>query len=157
LFTTDFYRSARRGLKPGGVFAQWGQLYALDGRALRMILRTLATSFPEVGVWWVDAGNLIVLGREQGRPLCAARVEWLLGPGGPSAADAARYWNLARPSMFYAHFVLDTDGVRRFVANGSEAINTDDLPLLEYQAPRAIFGSEASNDERLLAAKLSFN
>jgi spermidine synthase len=154
LFTTDFYRAARRVLKPGGMFAQWVQLYALDVRSLQMILRTMAASFPEVDVWWLDSGNVIVLGREQALPLDVTRVQSLIGPGGPFAVDAARYWSLADPSMFYAHFLLDTDGVRRFLEDAPEILNSDDLPLLEFEAPRAIFGGEAENDERLLAAKL---
>jgi len=154
LFTAEFYASARARLKPGGVFAQWVQLYALGDGTLKMILHTLAESFPELQVWWLDPGNVVVLGSTEPLALDPARIARLLA--GPLGADVERYAHVARPDELYARFLLDGAGVRRFVGEqGALAANTDDQPFLEFEAPRGLFEADGQNNLRLLAAKLA--
>ncbi len=47
LFTLQYWQIARSRLRPDGVFCQWVQLYALPPRALRSLVRTFLTVFPQ--------------------------------------------------------------------------------------------------------------
>src|SRR5262249_12374102 len=98
LFTLDFYRSAARALEPGG-FAQWGQLYGLTTPALRMVLTTIAAAFPELQVWWLDVGNLLVLASAEPPPISPARVRAVLG--GALAADLRRHAHMGEPDEIW--------------------------------------------------------
>lgn len=151
LFTTDFYRSAKTRLRPGGIFAQWLQLYATDEYCVKMVLRSLASSFAQVQVWWLDGGNVVVLAADEPIRLFRERMDGLLD--GPFREDRIRYARIGTSPEFFARFLLDTAATRAFVGEGP--IHTDDRPLLEFEAPRAVFRSSGEEGVRLLSAKLS--
>ena len=151
LFTADFYGSARRVLKKGGIFAQWTQLYRLDAETVRMILRTFRSVFPEVEVWWLTEGDLVLLGSETPLLWSRARVEGLLE--GPFAADRRRAMHLGTAPEFWSRYLLGTKEVEAFAGPGPR--HTDDRPLLEFRAPRGFYSPEGWNGLRLLFAKIS--
>ena len=151
LFTADFYGSARRVLKRGGVFAQWTQLYNLDSETVRMILRTFRSVFPEVEVWWLTEGDLVLLGSETPLPWSRARVEGLLE--GPFATDRRRAMHLGTAPEFWSRYLLGTKEVEAFAGPGPR--HTDDRPLLEFKAPRGFYSPEGWNGQRLLYEKIS--
>ena len=151
LFTADFYRSARRVLKKGGVFAQWTQLYLLEPETVRMVLRTFHSVFPEVQVWWLDGADIVLLGSEEPLVWSRARVEALLE--GPFADDRRRAMRLGTAPEFWSRYLLGTKEVEAFAGSGPR--HTDDRPLLEFEAPRDLYGPPGFNGERLLYAKIS--
>jgi hypothetical protein len=72
LFTTEFYRHARRYLNPGGVMVQWFQLYEIDISLIASVLQALAENFPDYAIYAAtDSDLLIVAGDAQtlARPL----------------------------------------------------------------------------------------
>lgn len=151
LFTEDFYRSVKSRLREGGLFAQWLQLYSIDEYCVKMVLRTLASSFAEVQVWWLDPGDVVVLASDVPIRMPRSRADALLD--GPFREDRVRHARIGTTSEFYARFLLGTAGVRSFVGEGP--IHSDDRPFLEFEAPRAVFRSSGHEASRLLAAKLS--
>ena len=151
LFTADFYGSARRVLKRGGIFAQWTQLYNLDSETVRMILRTFRSVFPEVEIWWLTEGDVVLLGSETPLLWSRARVEGLLE--GPFAADRRQAMHLGTAPEFWSRYLLGTKEVEAFAGQGPR--HTDDRPLLEFKAPRGLYSPEGWNVERLLFAKIS--
>jgi spermidine synthase len=151
LFTADFYRSARGVIKPGGVFAQWTQLYLLSPESLRMILRTFHSVFPEVEVWWLDEHDIVLLGTQAPLAWSRARVEALLD--GPFAAERRRAMRLGTAPEFWSRYLLGTKEVETFAGEGPR--HTDDRPLLEFEAPRDLYGPPSQNGERLLSAKIA--
>jgi spermidine synthase len=63
----EHFRSARRHLKPGGVFAQWVPLYQMSRREFTIVARTMMTVFPQVTAWrgdlLADTPTLVLIGR----------------------------------------------------------------------------------------------
>lgn len=151
LYTVDFFESVRDLLSDGGVFAQWMHLYFVRDAELRMVLRTLLDAFPEVQVWWLDAGNVVILTSEQSLELQPQRVRELLD--GEFREDRVRFAGLSTVDEFYGRLLLDTEGVRDFVGSEGE-IHSDDRPYLEYRAPRGLIEADGRNTLRLVAAKL---
>ena len=151
LFTSDFYASARRALKPGGVFAQWLQLYGLRWETLRTVFATLVRAFPHTEVWWVDGGDVVLLGAEAPIVASRARVEAVLG--GAYREDLRRYLATPEPSGFWARYLLGRADLEALVAD-VKRINTDDRPVVEFDAPRDLYQPGEDNAARLLEEKI---
>ncbi len=62
LYSVEFLEAARSHLAPGGVYAQWMHLYALDGETIELVLRNYASVFPHVSVWGTQPRDLLLLG-----------------------------------------------------------------------------------------------
>ena len=150
LFTADFYASARGALKPGGVFAQWLQLYGLRWETLRAVLATLARSFPHAEVWWVDGGDIVLLGSEA--PLVGSREKAEAILAGTYGNDLRNHLATPEPSAFWARYLLGRADLDALVAGAR--INTDDRPVVEFDAPRDLFQPREDNAGRLLEEKI---
>jgi spermidine synthase len=135
LFTVEFYRLARRRLRPGGLFAQWVQGYRLEPVDLRGIARSFIEVFPDATLWEESAGG---------------GDFFLVGGDGPIVVDPVRYGavpdgvrvDLARAGVGSAaalasRFVCGPDGLRAFA--GGAPLHTDDDLYLEWRAPLALF------------------
>jgi spermidine synthase len=152
LYTEEFFRDVRRALAPGGVFAQWMHLYGIDDATLRIVFKTISTAFPEVEVFWLDEGNVVILASETAPAFDAARVTRLLD--GEFADDRRRWARLGTTAELYGRHLLGTNEVRAYV-KPDDPVHTDDRPVLELRAPRGLFTADGQNPQRLLAAKLS--
>ena len=150
LFTADFYADARKVLKPRGLFAQWVQTYGLGFDSLRRVLATFGGTFPEVQVWWVDGGNLVLLGSDAPMPLLGLRMEALFG--GLFADETRRFAGAASPAELGARFLLGTAEVEAVAAGAP--VHTDDRPSLEFEAVKGLFTAKGGNGLRLLQEKL---
>ena len=152
LFTADFYATARRALKPGGVFAQWLQLYGLRWETLRTVFATLSRSFPHTEVWWLDGGDVVLLGSEA--PVVASRARAEEALAGTFGDDLRTWLATGEPSAFWARYLLGPDDLASLVA-GVTRLNTDDRPAVEFDAPRDLFQPGEDNAARLVEEKIA--
>lgn len=151
LFTTDFFQSARRVMKKGAIFGQWFQLYNIDFDSFRLALRSLAHVFPEQQIWWLSRTDVLILASDEPIRLPRARIDDLLT--GEFRADRVGAARIGRPDELYARLLLTTAGVKELL-KGEGPLHTDDLPLLEFEAPRGVFDGDDLNPARVLAAKV---
>ena len=135
LYTTEFYRTARRRLTSQGHLVQWLPLHGLSVDEFRIVVRTFLQEFP-AGSLWVNAGF---------ERYGTAAYAILLGPKGAGGVDRdvlARRLALPRVARDLAPWGLSTlaEVVECFVA-GPEALrrwtrglptNTDDLPHTQF-------------------------
>lgn len=146
LFTREFYELARSRLAPGGVMVQWLQTYSIFGRDMQMVVRTFSEVFPQVSVWAGTLGDVLLVGTSVPvtLDLDAIRARLAASPG--AREDFERYgW---RDEGLVFRFLLSDEDARRY-AQGAP-LNTDDLPLLEFSAPRALYASSAQENEALM-------
>lgn len=129
LFTQEYWRLGRARLRPGGLFVQWLQLYALPPDALRGLVRTFLTVFDEVWLFeTIPGADAVLIGTTPGASIRPEDVAQLP----------------LRP-------VLDPDGCRRLA--GRARLNTDDQPWVEFAAPRWIHRqTNQDNAARIRAA-----
>ncbi len=154
LFSADFYTLVQRRLKPGGVFGQWLQLYTLDSRSVALVLRTVLRSFKHVQLWHTDASNLLLLASN--RPLRLSlkgvraaykadkRVGQYMGAYGPGPL----------PEQYFGCYLLDRNALERVAARFPHELMTDDHPVLEYHAVRALYQPVRKHIEVLWKLKL---
>jgi spermidine synthase len=141
LFTREAFMNARGNLKPGGLMAQWMHLYGVDVETFRLVVRTFRSVFPYVTLW-ADPGfpDVIFLGSTEPIEVDALALDDLFARDSGVAASLARIGYPDAASLFSA-FMLNADETRDYAQTG--ALNTDNLPLLEYRAPRSLYSPTA--------------
>jgi spermidine synthase len=147
LYTREFYELARGKLRPDGTFAQWVQNYHMSPDDLRMILHTFAESFPHVSLWAVDESDLILLGTLREQTISHRTLQTIFAENQAVRQDLARLGFLD-PFGLRAMYLMGNDGIRRF-SRGAE-LNSDDLPRLEFSAPKHLESSTTGLNVRLL-------
>ncbi len=136
LFSKEYYESVDRILKPGGVMAQWLQTYELSDDLVRMVVRTIRSVFPYVYVFEAQNNDYIVLAsREPLKPDCAQMEKMLRVP---AVNQDLKRISIDSTAALLGRQVLSSEAVRRLVGDQG-LINSDEFPLLEYQAPEVQF------------------
>jgi spermidine synthase len=79
LYTKEFFETIRLHLNPGGMFAQFVQLYESNEEAVKSQLATFSEVFPEVTLWSNNmngAGyDLVLLGRTDSTPINVDEIQ----------------------------------------------------------------------------------
>jgi spermidine synthase len=138
LFTVEFYREAKRYLKPGGILAQWLQGYELSDDLLLTVLAALDQEFSDYQILRVGASDWVILsvadgelGQLREEPLAWAAMQpelALLGVHSMGQVD-----NL---------IVANRRMLRPFLAG--RPANSDAMPLLDTGAEKARFLKESA-------------
>ncbi|MEW6283630.1 MAG: fused MFS/spermidine synthase, partial [Candidatus Eremiobacterota bacterium] len=148
LFAREFYRDCRERLATGGLMAQWVQIYELSEPELGSIVHTFFSVFPHGDVWMTAGGDLVLIGAEQPVPVKLQdwRRRWSTNP--TMQLHMARV-DVFAPEVLTGYYLFERDAAR--AAFQTCTPNTDDLPLLEFRAPLALYRAEQleQNQERL--------
>ena len=133
LYSVEHFDAARARLAEGGLFVQWLALYQLSRREFEVVARTMLGVFEQVTLWRGHFGArrpvVALVGAAQPTTLDPAVIDRNgrhLAGGRPLPPAAA----LAVTLPFYAGNLSAAEGL---IPPGP--INTDDRPLVEYQAP----------------------
>lgn len=142
LFTTEFFAHARKRLRPGGLPAQWFHHYGMALDDVRALLATVRAHFPYVYVFAFHhtldvAGDMVLLASEAPVDFAPA-LEALTGG---AVADDLRPFGIEGPASLPRGFVLGPGTLEPFVAG--TAINSDDHPRIELNAPRNLLRDTA--------------
>jgi spermidine synthase len=153
LFTSEFYRAAQARLDSGGVFVQWVQAYSLYPEDLKMLVGTFLGEFHGATLWHGDAPDLILMAPSppSGEMLLRARELF----NRPRLHRDFAQLGMEKAAGLFGFYLLDDVGLRKF-ASGAR-INSDDLTLLEYHAPRSLLahGLEDKNRDAILLHQMA--
>ncbi len=151
LFTKEFYEEARRKLRPGGILAQWLQVYNFSPDDYVLVARTVLAVFPECALIRISSGDTILLASTA--PIASSRElidrgQALIDATPQVAADLTRYFRTTDVrALLLSHIILDTHGVRRLVAASHSGLHNTDLNLkLEFDAPLRLFRGAADDN-----------
>ncbi|HSB79237.1 MAG TPA: fused MFS/spermidine synthase [Candidatus Methylomirabilis sp.] len=133
LFTREYYTLAREKLADGGVFGQWMQTYAMAPEDLRMVYRTFAEVFPDVSLWGVNDSDMLLIGTLRPQRLRYADLERAVADR-PVAQRDLRGLGIRNPYSLLAMYLMPKSALLKMA--GDAEINLDDVPRLEYSAPR---------------------
>jgi spermidine synthase len=142
LFTREFYTAARDHLAPRGVIVQWVQGYQIFPRELRMIVRTFQSVFPNATVWRGSKSDFLLVATREPIELDLPAIARRIAESPGVRADFARL--RMDPHDLLQRFLLSAEDAGRFAQDAP--LNTDDLPLLEFAAPRALYAFGALNE-----------
>lgn len=151
LYTLEHFRAIRERLRPGGLFVQWLPLYQLHLGTLRTIMRTYLKVFPEARALLAHYSvKMPIVGlagstgpMEYSRNWLARRVQ------DSSLAGEIASLRLGSDFELFGSFLADGSELTHFAGDGP--INTDDRPVVTFEAPRFAYGHPEPAAHRLLA------
>jgi spermidine synthase len=151
LYTVEHFRAVRERLAAGGLFCQWLPLHQLDIDTLRSILRTFLAVYPE-GAALLATNSLEtpvvgLIGRREATGFDSAKVRERIASSRLPHSPAEL--GLGDELAVLGSFIAGPDALARFA--GAAPLNTDDLPVVAYRAPRITYAADSAPRDRLLA------
>ena len=136
LYSREFLEAARERLAPGGVYAQWFHSYETDSEVVALVLRTYASVFPHISVWYTQGADMLLLGFNQlDRALDVEALEERFARD-DFAAGFARV-GIENFAQFAAHELAPLGTFHALDQPGE--LHTLRHPILSYYAARAFF------------------
>ena len=146
LFTREYYQLALRMLTEGGVFGQWMQTYAMAPEDLRMVYRTFAEVFPDVSLWAVNESDMLLIGTKWPQRLRYADLRAAL-QGRSVAQKDLRELGFEDAYSVLAMYLMPKSAIVRMADRAQ--VNLDDIPRLEFSAPRNLGRDTTTLNTRL--------
>lgn len=145
LFTKEYYEIIKEHLNEGGIFCQWTGMYEHTTKDFKTFLNTFHSVFPYVQIYMVG-GNVILLGSEESIYLDYPSLVERFDSGRIKEHFAmlryVRYVDfgitdekLPDVEYFLSFYLMDSREVSDYI-RGTEEINTDDMPLIEFETAR---------------------
>ena len=135
VFSRQFYQIAASRLKPGGVMSQWLFTYEMNDQLLELVIRTFHSVFPAMEIWDVNEGDIVLLGSDRPWKSDLAVFQHPFELAGPRQELTAI--GLTSPAAIYARQFASQRTA--FAMPGPGRIQTDNRPILEYEAPRELY------------------
>ncbi|MEZ6070925.1 MAG: fused MFS/spermidine synthase [Pirellulales bacterium] len=138
-YTADFYRRARRRLRPQGVLSQFLPIAYFTPEEFQSVVATFLDAFPQSYLWY-NTGELLLVGvAGDGLDVDVPRMRRLLSEGAIHDDLNFSYWGgekerLNRMPVFLANFLCDPEGLAELA--GDAPLDRDDVPRLEYSMSR---------------------
>ncbi len=135
LLTEEFFWEARNHLNAGGVLVQWIQGSEFSDELFKTALATIRKAFPHISGWNTLTGDYVfICSVEPFKPDLEAAAKKMGRPGvGKSLkrVDVSHLSTLLSLEMMSPQTLTET--------SDRALTNTDNFPILEYDAPRAFF------------------
>jgi len=139
LYSREFLETARRNLKPGGLYCFWIHSYAMRSEDFTAVIGTMMTVFPHAQLWSMTFGDYLVLGSES--PVSIDLESCGRTFGRPEVKDMMKSIGIDDPIQLAYYYVADGKQLAPLVSG--QRILVDDLPYLEFSAPQYLLKSEA--------------
>jgi predicted membrane-bound spermidine synthase len=135
LFSRESFQNTAKALKPNGIVAQWFHAYSLNDELVATIVRTFREVFPHAVIFQGNMSDFILVGSLQPISINFGRMEERL-----RRPEVARDLDRIRIDRLVGLLARQTHS-RAATAKLAEGggLNTDDMPLLEYLAPGAMY------------------
>lgn len=146
VFSREYYESCLDRLKPGGLMAQWVQLYETSDSTLDMVLNTFSSVFPFMSIWHTTSGDLLLVGTPQAYTVDLAALEKRYAD--PAVQSDLERTDIARLSVLLSREIVSAqNGV--FIVPPNTPAHSDYYPTLEYAAQKALFLSRSTERWRI--------
>ncbi|MFN7972652.1 MAG: fused MFS/spermidine synthase [Acidobacteriota bacterium] len=144
LFTREFYASARERLNDGGIFLQFVQAYEIETDTARTIFSTLTSVFGNVETWATNGHDMLLVATVRPIPYDAGALRKRAAEE-PFRSALAKTWRVRGLEGFLAHRLAGPSLATALAGSGDGALNTDDLPLVEFAFARSVGTSARVN------------
>ena len=145
LFTVEHFQALRDRLAEDGIVCQWIHIYQMSPDDLASIIASFVKVFPDGMLWWVSRNRVDVALIAQKHPWkvdfprLAQRVREL-----PEVRADLRRDHLKSPVSVLSYLLLGPEELSRLAATAE--LNTDDIPRIEFSAPRNMYRAGAAEE-----------
>jgi spermidine synthase len=151
LYTREHFSAIRSILTKDGLFCQWLPLHQLDLPTLRLIVRTFQSEFPHARIYLAQFSLrtplIALVGTVSGRKFPQNWLDHRVRDG--RLARRLAEVDLASDTRLFGLMLGDEKDLAEFSGRGP--LNTDDRPIVAFEAPRAAYVAGDTPAERLLA------
>lgn len=130
LYSTDFYRLARRRLKTNGIFAQWWPLATQNDEDSRSLVRSFLDVFPYCSLWTTEIHEMLLVGSPQPLELDVPQIVARFQQ--PQIAATLQEVGITSAAGLLATWITGRDGLDHYAGEAPPV--TDDRPRIEYAA-----------------------
>jgi spermidine synthase len=152
LYTKEHYENAKTRLNKNGLYAQWLPLFQLTRNEFDIIVRTMLDVFPQVTIWRSKFHHrvpiMLVAGHKDFSQLDMAAIETRLDqirrdtPANASADAIGKEAVPAIPNHVLLHYAGNLTNLDDLFIDAP--VNKDDLPIIEYDAPKSNLAVKAA-------------
>lgn len=154
LFSLQHFETMKQRLNEGGMVCQWLHAYSMSPEDLSMIMKTFAEAFPYVQLWTSYYPDLMLMGYTEPMKVDFERLKNRFQENPVVAADLAPH-GIRTPEALISSFWLDDDQIR-LLSNKAQT-HSDNLPRLEFSAPRNLYARTFDTNYVFLNALRSFD
>lgn len=153
LFSAEFMTLVEDRLAPQGVFCQWLQTYSISPAEMKLVMRTFLHAFDDASVWRTSPTDYVLIGRKRGSDrvnaeAIARRLSTL-----PRLMQLIAQNGALPVESLWSSFRVDGPGLETYAGKGP--LNTEDLPYLEFSAPRSLYVNHGAEIDSALSAHKS--
>lgn len=135
LFTLEFFNIAKKRLREGGILCQWFHLYSIDTNEVKILFNTFRTVFPHVSVWAFTPEDIIILGSATPLRLDEDRLTTVFS--NPEIRAELLRAGIKEPKEITSAYLMGDSELKKFCKGAG--LNTDDRPVIEFEAPKALY------------------
>ncbi|MEM8683044.1 MAG: fused MFS/spermidine synthase [Pseudomonadota bacterium] len=152
LYTVEHFEAVQARLAERGLFCQWLPLFQLDLETLANIIRSFQTVFPDAQAHLAHFSlgqpiiGLVGWNSETPRYYRGYLVDRV---GDAGLIDELNALRLNTDFALLGGFIAGPEALQAFAQNAT--LNTDDLPVVSYQAPGFVYGGPEPAYTRLLS------
>jgi len=145
LYTVDHFRQARECLADDGIMGQFLPMYEMSREDFLTIMRSFAEAFPTSALFFTGT-DTVMLGFKNEIVFNAGtmRARFQIPEVSASLAEIG----ISRPELIFGMFVADLSELLKAEADG--ALNTDDLPVIEYRTPKSALQYKTDSNAQVL-------
>ncbi|MFC1485832.1 fused MFS/spermidine synthase, partial [Candidatus Latescibacterota bacterium] len=137
LFTREFFEALNRHLNDGGIFCQWMHSYQIDWENFSLIGRTFISQFPHSILVTFNPGrpwpDLLLIGMKGDRTLDPRTAH-------ENFPYAQKSTNMVLPNPDVLFSLILAENLDELFGDGP--LNTDSMPLLEFNAPKQAYAND---------------
>ncbi|MGQ0509053.1 MAG: spermidine synthase, partial [Betaproteobacteria bacterium] len=142
LFTREFYRRIRGHLNPGGMLAQWFQLYEIDASLLASVMNALGSVFPHYAVFAPSDHDLLIVASATALPLPAKPAVF----EHPGLAKELWKVHVLSAGDLDARYIGGRAALEPLFRSYAMPVNSDFYPVLDLHAARHRFTEKSASD-----------
>ena len=151
LYTVEHFQAVKKRLAPGGIFCQWLPMFQLDMPVFKTIVRTFLEVFPDASAYLAhfSLANPII-GLVGGGPPRSAEPNWFdrrVGEG--VLRERLKALQLRNVYEFLGCYLAGAEQLSQLA--GAGPLNTDDHPMVMFEAPRFVYVEQEPASKRLIA------
>ena len=139
LYSSEFLDIALARLKPGGLYCFWIHSYSMRQEDYSSVIKTMMSRFPHVQLWSMTFGDYLVVGSESPIVVDPETISGLCGE--PKVMRMLNRIGIDDPRQIAYYYVADGNQLKPVIRN--QRLLIDDVPYLEFSAPRYLLQNDA--------------
>ncbi len=151
LFTRDFLQLAHDHLEEDGILIQWYHIYGIDRSSLKSMFKAIQEAFPHFTIWYARGGDLIIASAK--KPLQLDYVKQQQYFKSPDVLADLQRIGIQSMEQMMSHYMMASNQMETLLAG--QPGNSDDLPIVEFNAPKFIYNSTTHDNIRMLFGELA--